>query len=367
MRKPLSTQRLDYLDAARGLAALMVLFGHYINWKHPDYLSRQLASVVFNANDAVSFFFVLSGMVLSYPYLQFNKQLDIGKFYVARVFRIYPGFWVALIICALYAKRAELNGAGLERLFLRNDYKFWEEAFLIKGFSNFYVPGWTLAIEMVYSFLMPFLVIIAKHNRKLLPWLLMASLLMSYATGTFLFHFVLGTILTVYFQEISATSFKTSVWYRYRYLIITAAILLFSIRQLTRISPLGPALMYLLDFLKLDFFIFTGLASFVFIACFIHFPKAQRFLSHPILVFYGKISYGIYLMHWVFVWAVGDYWESRLIPAFGGSEKLTFVVMGLVIFIGATVTATLLHYFVELPFMKWGKRITRKMKPTISV
>jgi peptidoglycan/LPS O-acetylase OafA/YrhL len=361
------TERLDYLDSARGIAALMVLFGHYINWKYPDYLGFKLASVIFNANDAVSFFFVLSGMVLTYPYLQYDRKLDIGKFYVSRIFRLYPGFWVALILCAIYAMRHELNVQGLTDLLILNKKKFWEEALLIRSVNNFYLPGFTLTIELLYSFFMPFMVVIARNNRKLLKWFLLASVIMAPATGGFLVHFTLGAIIGAYFQEIKSPEFKQLKVYRYRAIIIIAAILLFSIRQLTRISPLGETLMYLLDFLKLDFFFLTGIASFIFIICIIHFRSIQRILEYKIFIFYGRISYGIYLTHWVFVWAVGEYWESHILPAFHNNKTIAFLVTMLFVFISATIAATLVHYGVELPFMRMGKRITQKMKPTIEL
>jgi peptidoglycan/LPS O-acetylase OafA/YrhL len=344
----------------------MVLFGHYINWKYPEFWGFKIASVVFNANDAVSFFFVLSGMVLTYPYIQFDKKLDIGKFYVSRVFRLYPGFVIAVLINALYANRHALNATGMLDLFVYNHQQFWEEMLLIRGHNKFYLPGWTLTIEMLYSFFIPFMVIIARRNRKLLLWFLFASLIMIPSTGGFLVHFTLGAIIGAYFQEIKSVDFKQTKWYRYRALIIIVSIILFSVRQLTKMSPLGDTLMYLLDFFKLDFFIFTGLASFVFIICFIHFPKIQRVLEHRILIFYGRISYGIYLMHWVFVWAIGDYWESRILPFFG-NKATALIVMMLACFACSTIAATALHYCVELPFMRMGKRITHKMKPTLSV
>ena len=57
MSKELSNNRLDYLDAMRGIAAMMVLVGHFINWKFKDNPINQALSYIFNANDAVSFFF----------------------------------------------------------------------------------------------------------------------------------------------------------------------------------------------------------------------------------------------------------------------------------------------------------------------
>jgi len=358
--------RLDYLDSARGIAAFMVLIGHYINWKYEHILAIKLASIVFNANDAVSFFFVLSGMVLSYPYLQYNKKLDIGKFYQSRFFRLYPAFWIAVLLNVVYVFRHQLNFDTFIDVFLLNSKQLWEELVLIRGANNFYLPGWTLTIEMAFSFFMPVIIFIGRHNRKLLLWLLLISFLMANNVSIFMFHFISGSLISCNIHYFREESFKKTFWYRYRAIILLAAVLLFSIRPLTRISPLGSSLMYFLDFCKIDFFTFTGVASFLFIIYLVHFKKAQRFFEHRILLFLGKISYGLYLSHWVFVRAIGDYWESHILPYFQNETKAFFVM--LVLYVAVSLFAAVcLHYFVELPFMRLGKRLAKNMKPTIGV
>lgn len=360
-------ERLSYLDSARGIAALMVMFGHLINWKYGESHVIHAASIMFNANDAVSFFFVLSGMVLSYPYLQLGKKMDVGKFYVTRIFRIYPGFWVALLAGILYARRHELDAARLFDIFISNKDQFWEEFFLIKGHNIYYLAGWTLSIEMIYSLLMPFLIAIAKFNRKLVPWLIVVSLVSSYVTGIFLFHFSLGLFLGAYFTTYNSEAIKSTWWYRYRYILIVLALPLFSMRQWTKIWPVGGStLHYLLGYLQLDFFHLSALAAFIFIVCLIHYPRLRRIFELPFLVYIGKISYGIYLVHWVLVCAIGDYWESRILPLFPGPGT-ALLTAAAVCFVLTILLASALHYGVEIPFMKLGKKVTKSMKPTLEI
>ena len=361
------TGRLDYLDSARGIAALMVMFGHLINWKYGDSHMIHAASIVFNANDAVSFFFVLSGMVLSYPYLQLNKSLDLGKFYVTRIFRIYPGFWVALLVGVLYVNRYDLSAARLTDIFIKGKAEFWEEFFLIKGHNIYYLPGWTLSIEMVYSFLMPFLVAIAKYRKELIPWLVGLSVIMSYVTGIFLFHFSLGLFLGAYFATYNSDAIKNTFWYRYRYIGIVLALPLFSMRQWTKIWPIGGStLHYILDYLKLDFFHLSALASFFFIICLMYYPRLRRLFELKALVYIGKISYGIYLMHWILVCIIGDQWEKRILPLFPNATS-ALLASAVVCFVLTVLLASLLHYLVELPFIRLGKKVVKKMKPTLEI
>ncbi len=83
-----------YLDSARGIAAIIVMIYHFINWKFDKEIGIKIISIVFTGSDAVSFFFVLSGFVLSYKYINQNEPLDIRKYYISRLFRLWPAFFL---------------------------------------------------------------------------------------------------------------------------------------------------------------------------------------------------------------------------------------------------------------------------------
>lgn len=360
MSKELSNNRLDYLDAMRGIAAMMVLVGHYINWKFKDNPINQVLSYIFNANDAVSFFFVLSGFVLSWAYFQENtKALAINKYYINRVFRLFPGFIVALLICLLYYNRHLLNFDRFVYLFVLNKEKFWEEFFMFRGYNNIFLPGWTLSIELNMSFLMPFIIIVGRYNRHLLKALLLASLLASYILGFFFFHFVLGALIAAFYNEIINQDFKKSFLYKYRIAILLLAFILFSVRTNDRIFGTYQILKHLLDYTRVDFFVITGLSSAVFLLYTLHFRSAQKFLQTSLLQFYGRISYGIYLTHWVFVIALYDKWD-KLLSLFYGNKTFLFISGLVAVLLCTTVASTLLYYLVEKPFMKLGKKIADK-------
>ena len=362
------SQRFGYLDAARGIAACMVMCYHYVGWKYPEKLSVKLSHFIFNGSDAVSFFFVLSGFVLAFPYLQGNKKLDVGKFYINRIFRIYPAFLIALLLNSLYWMRHDLMQSPLSTLYhllIENNSRFWEEALLIKGRSKFLGLDWTLTVEMVMSFFIPFLISMVFKNKRLIIWFVFSTFLMSNLLGIYVLPFALGMLVSVYFKEIQSPEFKQTKWYRFRLIILISAVLMYSIRHIDAIFPLGGSLKYLLNLFQLDFFVFTAIASFVFLVFIIHSRKAQQFLEHPILLFLGKISYGIYLLHWVIVSAIYDYWV-RIVSCFP-NEKIAFLVMMVVCSALTIITATALHYLVEIPFINKGKRYTMKWKPTIEI
>lgn len=354
--------RIGYLDAARGIAACMVMIYHFSSWKYGDKTSVKWAHILFNGADAVSFFFVLSGFVLAFPFLQKEKPVHFGQFYINRVFRIYPAFLLVLLINACYWERHELWNhplAALSNLLLLNKTEFWQEAILIRGNSKFLGLDWTLTIETAMSFFMPFLILMVRQNKKAIVWFVFSYLLMSHILGYYVLPFALGILACVYFEDIQASSFKQTIVYRFRYLALGLATVLFSIRHIDRLFPFNETTLKLLRFCHLDFYIFTSIGAFVLLVFLIHSAKAQRLLEHQLLLFLGKISYGIYLVHWVVVEAIFDHWDK--IGAYFPNEKIAFGIMFGVCALVTIVAATMLYFWVEMPMMQYGKKLTSRM------
>jgi len=366
--KSTPARHLGYLDSARGLAAIMVMVFHFVGLKYEDRLSGQLFSIIFNGSDAVSFFFVLSGFVLSYKYVVLDQPLDIKKFYVNRLFRLWPAYFVTIVIGALNTNIPDLNYHSLIDIFILNKKLFWEEAFIFRGNAHYYGPGWTLVLELSFSFLIPFAIVLAKKDVRIIYWLLFAYLVVGNSLRDLYFfhiHFTLGLLLSCLFYKINDISFKETKWYKYRYLFLCCAMVLFSIRRIDEISHLGPTYIYLAGYLGINFFLYTGIASFVFIVAIMRSEKAKRFLEHRLLRFFGKISYGIYLMHWALIVDFYRYWDK--IRLWFPNDRYAFVLMFFVYISITILLATLLHYSIEMPFIRIGKRVAQRMKPSYQI
>lgn len=352
-----------FLDSARGIAALMVFGSHFIARNFQEKMNVRYSFFLFNGNDAVSFFFVLSGFVLSYKYIVLGHEMDVRKFYVSRVFRLFPPYFIIVLLSTLYAYRNEFDFATMRDTFIYNKNEFWEEALLFRFHNKRYYPGWTLTLEMLCSFLIPFYIALALKNKKFIPYLIVVTLIIG---NNLLFSYLLlfGIVGTTYYHEITSLSFRESKWYKFRYPILAAAVILFSIRQIHGISPLGPTFLYLQDYLGLDFYTYTGLSCFVFLVGILHSKKAQRFLEHKVLVFLGKISYGIYLVHVLVIEVLVSFF-GKYLPY--PPNPFKFAAFTLLVFGVVVLAATALHYFVELPSIKIGKRIVSKMKPGLII
>ena len=358
-----SDKHFKYLDSARGIAALMVFGSHFIARTFQEKMNVHYFFFVFNGNDAVSFFFVLSGFVLSYKYVVLGRSMDVKRFYISRVFRLFPAYFIVVLWSALFAYRHRLNLHDLTDLFIFNKDEFWEEALLLRFHNKFYYPGWTLTLEMLGSFLMPFYIALAIKNKKFIPYLIVVTLIIG-NNLSFSYMFLFGIIASCNYAWISGPALRESKWFKYRYPLLIGAYVLFSIRQIDAVSPFGPDYKYLAAYLGIDFFTYTALSCFVFLVAILHSKRAQRFLENKILVFLGKISYSLYLVHVVVINMIYVFAERYIS---GPHAALNFTLIAMIVIAVVVGVSAAMHYWVELPFMRIGKRIASKMKPSLII
>lgn len=364
---------LAYLDSVRGIAAMIVVIYHYINWDYSDRTEVKIANIVFNGGDAVAFFFVLSGFVLSYKYLVLKHRLDYGKFCINRFFRLWPAFFITVTLNALYTVWKH-NGPNIQAyldMFVFDKYTFWKEALLVKPVAyTYYVPAWTLTIELVLSLFVPFLIIIAQNNRRNMLWLAGFFLLGAPGIvgghGIFINHFVYGVLIATYFMLIAGDDFKQTRIYKYRYPIMLFGVLCFSMRPLEKLFTFPEWYdSIIFKYLGYEVSHLSGIGSGIILMFIIHSRKFQKMLEYTVFRFIGKISYGIYLMHWLLVLWISDH-RWRLYEVFP-DKRLAFVGLLVVCITATIVLATAIYYWVELPFIRLGKRLTSRMRPTLII
>ena len=348
--------RLEYLDSVRGIAALMVVFYHFIGWQRDGDIAYNLASMIFNGSDAVSFFFVLSGFVLSYQYFRFaDRTLHLPQYVYKRILRLYPAFIFTVLINYLYWHRNKLGWPVIEDIFFYNEHLLWEELLMVGRKHQYYIPGWTLSVEMVLSLWMPLFILLAKKNIKYIFLLLPIGILLGFwkSVFTYFVHFGLGTLLAYYYPQIRYYDFSKHRLYKFRYVAAFLVFLLFSIRHLDRLFDFGKQYDDIAEMLGIDFFFFTAFASFLILIWIINQPKTQDFLHHQWLVFLGKISYGIYLMHWLIVVYIMENWKHWDIYFTNSTVK--FLTLLFITLIATILSGTFVYYFIEKPFIRFAK------------
>jgi peptidoglycan/LPS O-acetylase OafA/YrhL len=300
---------LNSLTSFRFIAALMVFLFHV-----GIFSQYQLGAA------GVSFFFVLSGFILTFNYhLKFSKldRQKLKKFYIARFAKIYPVHVLTFLLSApmviMFFKPASLY-------FIKLAFMSGVNLLLVHSFFpspgtyfNFNGVSWTLSVEAFFYLTFPFLlwtllkIDMKKHIGKLLIFIsavwgillvLNQSLGEQYSIYVWMLHifpvarlfeFSLGIILGLIFVSRENNHYlKDSVFSILELLCVGLCIgmVLYSsnfsigiVRSVYYI-PLWCVLIYTFAFQK-------GIVS--------------KILSYKLLVYLGEISFSFYMIHQIVI------------------------------------------------------------------
>jgi peptidoglycan/LPS O-acetylase OafA/YrhL len=149
-------KRLPVLDGIRAVAIILVIIGHGL-WETPWHLSALLFGYT-----GVAVFFVLSGYLITAVLLAEETatgKVSLRRFYKRRAMRIFPAFYVFLIVLALCARLGILPAP---------DASTWMASSLY--FRNLVGSGWetghlwTLALEEQFYLFWPSLFVLTPRR-----------------------------------------------------------------------------------------------------------------------------------------------------------------------------------------------------------
>lgn len=373
-----TSQKLDFIDALRGLAALMVIVCHVAYIPTPGLsASPWVLRFASAGKSGVLLFFMISAYTLCYSYYRRGDRLSpmqIRHFYLRRIFRIFPLYLLAVLIAWIrdlllsgYARPLPQTLLGAASIFNPNDYQglVW--------------ASWTLGVELFFYLLFPFVILICSNLRRSLLALgvavfvdLIALWFIAFTAArgippqfAYLHHQVLGqTDALVRFSFLHNLQFFMAgifLYYLYRdklhsslpskktgLISLLIGVGLFVV--IVYFPPLG------LNTVFYGHDLIYGLALFfVVVGCCVHSP---RFIVSSWLKFLGVISYSLYLLHPpVIAGLAGVY--SRV---YAWSHSATFAyVLCVFVTLALIVPASLITFrLVEKPGMSLGKIIIRR-------
>lgn len=158
----------------------MVIY-HYISWSRGaldgEFLLGKLGLY------AVSIFYILSGLSLTIVYQNRIKHLpDIISFFIKRVFRIFPLFWLVVTVFILIKLTASIVGP---EEFSVPIYKIFLNYTLLFGFiepSAYLTTGaWSIGNELVFYTIFPIVFILTNKY----PWVLSTTMFLSVISGLY--------------------------------------------------------------------------------------------------------------------------------------------------------------------------------------
>jgi peptidoglycan/LPS O-acetylase OafA/YrhL len=179
--RSLNIKYIPELDQLRAIAALLVIFYHAIagravverymgiNEQAVPLSNSVIELVIVNGFTGVSLFFVISGFLFTWGALQVSR-IEWRSFYTNRVLRIYPLF-VLLNLAAFSLAWGDISFGQLVQSLL--------------GFGNLY-PAigdfdrvlWTIAVELQFYMLFPFLIALLKRQGVAYMWGLVAVMIL---------------------------------------------------------------------------------------------------------------------------------------------------------------------------------------------
>ena len=344
-----NTARLPTLDGLRALSIGLVLFAH----SHPPVELQKLA--FYCGTLGVRIFFVISGFIITWLLLQEVKsggRISLKNFYIRRIARIFPAYYVYLLIIFLLDRAGLVDGGSnsqkiLNILFLANYgpcegptgvlwslgveeqfYLVWPGIFMLFSFFRQKTTVFMILLSVIAcSPILRGLHIFLWENQEKYFWLHHFS---------FIFHMdiiawgCVGAIAAFYWSKV--VQFLADHIVKVLLFAISIISLPYSARGFDgfgietvfgpTLEAIGAILIIIVGVAKPDLFVF-------------------QVLNLKPVIWLGTLSYSLYLWHSIFT---GD-----LLPQFGIPQSL---------WIPASIgSAMISYYLIELPFVRYRKNL----------
>lgn len=341
--------RLKYLDGLRGIFALTVALSHFFGsqfgWRNYPFQ---------NAYISVDFFFILSGFVLTHVYGQAlsSGAMSDRKFIFYRFARMYPLHIVTMAavgIIYLLTQRAlpfdEPLLSGIANIFLLQNMGFvnnwsWND------------PSWSISAEFWVSvFLVPWFIRRAKTNQLLFIALMCYTVLYTSFGSLMVGHEMMYGVVTAGFvrciagvalgvavcrmaqgmRQIELSRGQKSIIGCLDFILFAAVVYL--VYQKT---PIGK-----LSFLPIPLIALLILSLATLNSWF------HQVIGSRIPVWFGDISYSVYLIHTPIILVMGEVFAPLDLPF--AIKLMVFITLTLIL-------SQFTHRFFEKPCYEWLKK-----------
>ena len=390
-------ETLSGADGVRALACLAVIFHHAFQrldyYAQPPWL-QEIQSFFLRGSSGVSVFFVLSGFLLSYPfwksYLSDGTFPSIRNYIVRRAARIMPGYYTALFVSLFLAV-----------LFVPNMAYFWRRLFTgITFTSGFHFttlfpadfidsPLWSISFEVFAYVLMPLfmamLFFLTGKNRSfrkaIIFWIgVMAFIIVvnqlihifltpnsinrgwefglvggskrwmpNYNPVGFFAHFAIGILasgVTVRLMRPSAviSRFKEKGYFDFAAVLLIASIAFFiwDVRNMKEFSASVQSQPYFFPFLT----VLVG----ALLVVLTHSKRAGRILDNRFFRFTAKVSFGLYIWHFVII-TIFSFYGLRRYQQPGVKDFPLWCAATAVIFVLSYIAAVISWKVIEKPVL----------------
>ncbi|MEM9256556.1 MAG: acyltransferase [Pseudomonadota bacterium] len=398
----MTADRQSHLDALRGIAGLVVVLVHFLSAFYPysifglqgsyqqlqaweDLFFYPPIGLIVAGNPAVCLFFILSGYVLSYSHLgRSGRASRLIAAIIKRPIRLGGLVWATIIISALiwhlgWYFNSEVAGLSNSRPWFSFywygpfDFHGFLMDFFTSSFSRgwwYNAPLWTVEIEL-YGSILVYLFLLLFCNLRY-RWLLCLALIIATSTSYYQ-GFWIGMMIAdlVKHQRLPV---GTRVWLP----LILFALATFFACDPHFVTPDFRSTGTMYGFLPSDHGLDTGYsmlsATLLFLSVVMS-VQLQRTLKHPILQYYGRISYALYVVHFIILGSLSSWMFLQIHQylSYGTSFVIVFVV-SVAIITGVAELGTRwvddpsikISHYLERKISSWYKPISRMVSRTPS-
>lgn len=327
----MNSNKLQYFEGIRGLAALIVVFDHldfalslnldkkifnlFYQLTASDLISNSFQSIFsffLNGNLAVFIFFFMSGYVISIKLFTSESKSYLISAISKRYFRLMPpilgsvliGFFLMKFDLIYNIKLAKVLGTEDALGYFYNFYPSFLSAFksgvwnvlFTKSLGGYNGPLWTMRPEF-YGSLFCFLLFIIFNRYKNRHYVYVLIILVSFLIqAPWLTSFALGFLICDI--DYSTTSFKSHLKYIEKHILnnlITPIILCSSIIIISQ---------------EINFNSWShanAIISFLLVFIIMKSKKLQELFQLRPILWLGKISFSVYLLHWPIICSITSY------------------------------------------------------------
>jgi peptidoglycan/LPS O-acetylase OafA/YrhL len=360
MASSLLKSHMAGIDVLRGLAILVVIIFHGMKYSAPDLkwgfaLPDQLYQLTGWGWLGVNLFFILSGFLITGILDDTLHQKNYyGRFYIRRALRILP-IYLCILALAWATRSITGNYVVVCIFFLAN----MPGLFLHHGYRP-YGPLWSLAVEEQFYLLWPALYRALKRRGMFfvsVALVVICPVLRALAFAGILHtgdplsktwmtadNLAIGAILAILVRsnKVTLKTFVALGWMQFAGGTLGLSVL-FALHRMTRPDPLCNSI-------GLSCFMLVFNSLVILMLCLFRARRLPRVLQF--FVFFGDISYGLYLIHMLML----QYYDRLMGQRFESNPRqllLRFAVANAV----AIGLATLSRKYFESPILRLKSRI----------
>ncbi|MGD0712249.1 MAG: acyltransferase [Bacteroidales bacterium] len=351
----MSKFHLHGLDSLRAIAAVVVVLGHIEIIKTTVYHLPSAFEHMPSGHTGVVLFFVISGFLITFLLLREKdtyKKISIKKFYIRRILRIWPLYYFIIFISALLFRYNPSFSVWFWGLILLpnitstmgNCWQFSPQIWSIGVEEQFYLI-WPTLIKYIKSHLFIILMIF------ILGYTILPHALLFLINRTSLESSFLPIIINRFFE--SAKFNCMAMGGMMAYLVNKNYKIVDYIRKkpFSYIFTLLPFLLWLFN-VEISYFTDEVMALlFCLLIANVTYRK-YWFFDNTLINYLGKISYGLYMYHWIII-LLAIKW---ILPLFNENFILANILLYCFALIGTVLISFLSYHTLEHFFLKQKKR-----------